>query len=357
MLDEEKEKLDKIFLGWEEIADLFEEGCSFLQKFIMKHGRLPTWSEKSEDHNTGVWLNDQRQKFRKEKMPDKEKDQLDKIFLGWEANPFEEGCSFLEKFILKHGRLPTWSEKSEDHNTGQWLSKQRQKFRKEKMLDEEKYQLDKIFKGWEEIADLFEEGCSFLQKFILKHGRLPTWKEKVEDHNTGQWLSKQRQKFRKEKMLDEEKDQLDKIFLGWEADPFEEGCSFLKKFIMKHGRLPTRSEKSENHNIGVWLNNQRKKFRKEKMPEGEKEKLDKIFLGWEEIADLFEEGCSFLKKFIMKHGRLPTWSEKSEDHNTGQWLNDQRKKFRKEKMLDEEKYQLDKIFLGWEITKSAKIEN
>ena len=210
----------------------------------------------------------------------------------------------------------------------------------------------RIIDDYKEISQLLEEldinstygwdeNYERLKEFIDKNGRFPTQKEPC-----GTWLARQRKSYREGKLSKEREAKLDDLG-DWNISKKEideqrwnENYEKLKEFVEENGRFPTQKEP-----CGSWLSTQRLSYRKGKLSEERKAKLDDLGdwnISQKEIDEQrWNENYEKLKEFVEENGRFPIYNE-----SCGVWLNHQRTCYRERKLSKERKAKLDKLGNG-----------
>lgn len=208
--------------------------------------------------------------------------------------------------------------------------------------------MDKHFSDWLDTR-LSEGGWmnnfGELKAVCTDLGRLPKGNEKM-----GLWLGRQRQKIhgkgKGKPLSDKQRKLMDKTFHGWLDTRYTEGgwmnnFEELKIIVSDLGSLPTQRE-----NMGIWLNNQRRRVRapenRKPLTDKQRKLLDDTFPKWLDTGkseggwmNNFEE----LKAVFADLGRLPKRDEKM-----GSWLTTQRQTAHGK---GNRKILMDKHFPGW----------
>ena len=210
----------------------------------------------------------------------------------------------------------------------------------------------RIIDDYKEVSQLLEEldinstygwdeNYEKLKEFIDKNGRFPTQKEPC-----GTWLARQRKSYQEGKLSKEREAKLDDLG-DWNISKKEideqrwnENYEKLKEFVEENGRFPTQKEP-----CGSWLSTQRLSYRKGKLSEERKAKLDDLGdwnISQKEIDEQrWNENYEKLKEFVEENGRFPIYNE-----SCGVWLNHQRTCYRERKLSKERKAKLDKLGNG-----------
>lgn len=166
----------------------------------------------------------------------------------------------VQNFINKYNRVP----KKHEENNG-WIVLQRMNYRKGKMSTEKSNKLEQLdCWSWGVSVDPDNWNVNYLEvfDFIQNNNRLPKQNEK-----NGDWLDRQRQKYKNQKLDVDKISNLEKLH-NWTWAPKEDTWTKqyenLKKFVKINNRLPKKREE-----LGHWIDSQKRIYKK-------KMDLDKI---------------------------------------------------------------------------------
>ena len=101
--------------------------------------------------------------------------------------------------------------------------------------------------------------------------------------------------------------------------------------------------------LGVWVNNQRRLYKKGKLPANRREMLDALGLSWDALDHRRERNFALLKQFLERvgHGNVPR-SHKEDGVKLGNWLHEQRKLYKKGKLDKSCQRRLDNLGVSWD---------
>ena len=193
-----------------------------------------------------------------------------------------------------------------------------------------------------------------LKKYMEEHGEEPDQDTEFEGLKIGSWLTAQRAAHKKGKLSKDREVLLDQLGVEWGTSWDTErswvrhmaGCS---TFFDETGKLPTQGdESSDGLKIGVWLNHQRRRFRKGHLEEDRKETLEQL-LGkvLEPQKARLERNLAAYKDYVAKAGIQPERRTVHEGVAIGNWLvNSVRPN--KDKLPTELVEKLDALGFVWE---------
>jgi superfamily II DNA or RNA helicase len=271
---------------------------------------------------------------------------------------FNKKFEIFKEFVLESKRVPTWKEKKNEINLGQWYNNsQKQKIKKGDMilLDKlshvhecVKVDLQEYLKKEKKEIKTFEESLEIFKEFVLENKRVPQQKEKKNEFNIGSWYNSQKKKIKEgdTKILDKlsQVHECVKVDLQdylkkekKEKKSFEESLEIFKEFVLENKRVPQQKEKKNEFNIGSWYSTQ-----KAKIKEGDMILLDKFSQVHECVkVDLqeylkkevtekkpFEESLEIFKEFVLENERVPRHNEKKNENNIGHWYGNQKTKIK-----------------------------
>jgi len=373
--DYRKQKLESI-QGWtwgEKRSKMliWDESYSLLRDCLKEHTKMPVMSFEYHGVKIGRWCMTQRQIYRSGKMSDKHIQQLESM-KGWmwgekrtsKLLTWDEKYKVLQNFKKEHKRVPCGTEEYDGLNIGTWCACQKENYRNGKMDNELKEKLESI-EGWtwgekqKTKPFTWDESYIILQEIVKEYNRIPRDKEYYKEYNIGFWCSHQKSIFKNNKMSDERIKKLEAIH-GWiwgekRTKPltWDENCEILRDFINNNNnRFPAQKEEHKGIKIGIWLSNQKERYKNKKLKDERKQKLEAI-QGWtwgEKKTSkplTWDANCAILHDFMNKNNnRFPAQKEEHKGIKIGVWLSNQRVIYKKNIMNNERIKKLEAIH-GW----------
>ena len=281
--EERKQKLDALG-DWsksriEVEEDSWNKNYELLKKYLEEHnGKFPPVSEPI----IGSWLDRQRQRLSEEK--NKEKIERLNALGNWKSEKKEQwnrqwnkNYELLKKYVNdNNGNFPSQKEPV----IGRWLDKQKQALKNSRLNKERKEKLDALGDWSRSLNEIneekWEEKYQLLKQYVEEHaGGFPPSSEPI----IGQWFDEQKTSLRKGKLQKERKEKLDALG-NWSKkryekfeEQWEEKFKLVKNYVEEHnGDFPRQSEQI----IGKWLTFQRTLYKKGKLSEERKQKLDAL---------------------------------------------------------------------------------
>ena len=166
-----------------------------------------------------------------------------------------------------------------------------------------------------------------------------------EDLQLGRWVFVQRYLHRDKKMTEERKRLLDSIGFAWELSTknkatWKEMYQRLVAYKKEHKRTIFPTKYKEDPQLGCWVNTQRVVYRDKKMTEERKHLLNSIGFLWElrlTTHPPWEEIYQRLVAYKKKHMHTVVPTKYKEDPQLAGWVHNQRKAYKKKKMLEKRK--------------------
>ena len=118
-----------------------------LKKYMEEHGEEPDQDTEFEGLKIGSWLTAQRAAHKKGKLSKDREVLLDQLGVEWGTSweteqSWARHMAACSTFLDDNGKLPTQGDESSDGlKIGVWLSHQRRRFRKGRLLEDRKYAL------------------------------------------------------------------------------------------------------------------------------------------------------------------------------------------------------------------------
>ena len=275
-----KERLDKLnsidFLSTI-YDDTWNNYFEALKEFKDINGRFPKINENYKDFKIGSWVQWQRAMKRDNNLSKEHLEKLESIDFIFNKTDdiWNKNLEALKEFKEKYNRLPSNAETFSNFKIGKWLSTQKMFYNKG-CLSKEK--IDKLI-SIDALYDKYERQWNItfeaLKEFKDLNGRFPTGRE---NNELVKWVSTQKQRYRKGKLLNDRKEKLESlgvVFIntGTRENQWNDNFEALKEFKDLNGRFPI---KNENNEVAVWLSNQKQRYKKGKLSNDRKEKLESL---------------------------------------------------------------------------------
>ena len=277
--------------AWDPFGAAWKAGYSHLKQYVADHGTaLVPAAHESDGYRLGAWVVQQRLLFSKSKLDEERRKKLEQL-PGWVWNTDEsrwnESLALLHAYAAKHGATAVPQRCVERGiRLGDWVTTQRSLYARG-TLEPEKQELLESVSGWswDTRSGRWEQNYSLLTEFTREHGtaRVPQRYE-VDGIKLGAWVNEQRGAYRKGVITAERRKRLESL-PGWMWDPNEEAWeaaySILKRFVREtgHAHVPSSYEDESGFRLGLWVTNQRRKYRRNVLTTERRKLLEKL-PGW-----------------------------------------------------------------------------
>ena len=166
-----------------------------------------------------------------------------------------------------------------------WVSTQRQvynKTKKGKLLPEQIKSLEGIEFEWELKQVSWDERFQQIVEYKEQNGHSRVPQRYKANPQLGQWVNKQRQHYKKNELLPEQKDRLEGIGFEWYLRlGWDERLEELKQYRQVKGDCSVPNQYDANPQLGYWVQNQRQAYKKGKLSTGQIKSLECVGFVWE----------------------------------------------------------------------------
>jgi len=366
-----------------------------LAQFVEREGHagvIQTHVEsfKGADYKLGVWVGGKRQRYKNGRISSDQIGPLEAV-PGWEWSPesvfagnFPRGLAALVQYAERegHARVPqshVETFEGAEHPLGSWVKARRETFKKGRMPSDRIGPLEAV-PGWEWHLEAdrdtrrdqaFKTGLPVLAQFVAREGHALVPFRHVEsfegaEYPLGSWVRTRRTSFKHVKLPAEQVTALE-VFPGWDWHPgpeaigheaaFHRGLAALAQFAEREGhvRVPSshvESFEGADHNLGTWVGDQRKKFKKRELYSERVAILEAFpYWVWDAKEAAFPRGLAALAQFVEREGHalVPLGHVESfegADYNLGAWVSAKRQNYKTGKLPSEQVAALE-AFPGW----------
>lgn len=211
---------------------------------------------------------------------------------------------------------------------------------------------DEWFKMYQQLLDYREQ---------FNHINVPrTDKVFVE---LGKWVSGQRSAYKKGILQSEFVSKLNEIGFDWNFTPTKRGLitwykryAELEEFCLKNGHCEVPRSKTKKSTLGNWVAFQRLYYRKGRLSKEQIGKLEELNFKWElpikggrPLHSQWEQRYLEVKNYRTLNGHINISQVDPVYKQLGRWLNDQRERRKKGKLLPEREAKLNEIGMIWNL--------
>jgi superfamily II DNA or RNA helicase len=323
-------KLDELGFDWDVLRSKWNDGYLALKKFIKREGHLFVHANHIEGgFPLGNWV--ARQRALPERCSIEQVKRLNSLNFIWDTSEYkwETGFNYLQIYKMREGHAnPAGSHIEDTYKLGSWLSKQRERHKKKTLLKSQKKRLISLGVVLLPSKDTWEVGFKHLQNYKNREGNciVPSpYKEK--GYALGRWVAHQREK--KDNLSFEQIRRLNSLDFVWSVREYfwETGFKHLQSYMEREGNSFVPDSHLENgFNLTSWVKRQRRRYKDDKMPEEEKQRLIELGFSFDPQKDKWGKNFIKLKKFYEREGHTNVKREHVEDgFSLGQWVSKLRK--------------------------------
>ena len=214
-------RLEKTAVGWQH---RYEELKAF--KEINGHCNVP--KGRTENLQLGDWVCHQRRAWRKGELSEDRKKMLDEIGFAWKlqksvSSKWQQHYEELKSFKEINGHFYVPQKYKENPALAEWVKNQRREWRRGTQGEVRKALLEQIGVNWrrgsgegESSLDIkWRQRYDELKTYAQVHGSCNVPQQSKDYFSLGQWVKAQRQTLKWGKLTEQRKDLLDQIGFSW----------------------------------------------------------------------------------------------------------------------------------------------
>ncbi len=340
----------------------WENGLKHFDKYVREHNGdvLVPKNYKDEDgFCTGNWVSNKREEYKNKILLPKRVEELNKRSFIWDVKKYDFTLKLeaIKRFISENGRLPKsmskdWYEKK----LGGFLVKERiyhnqdkvqyPKWRKDAMEEIEGF-------SWNPKEEYFLLGCKHYEDYLSKTSNfsIPKGYRTSDGFNLDSWVSAQKNKYRKNKLTDDEKDMLNRIGFCFSInnDNFDKLLKLMKEYIeVNHfdSDIP-QATIYKGENLGAFVSSMRANYKNKSISNYRKEKLESIGFIWNTKDKQWNDNLQWFTKYKKEHGGKIDISKKDSTlKHYYYWLIDQRMLYRKGQMREDRRKLFEQVIMS-----------
>ncbi len=362
LTDEQFTKLSALGMVWE-FEDAWERKFELAKEYYEQHGDLDIPATYKTDDGTclGAWYRGVRNQYNGGTLTEERRQKLESIGMQWEsvqARNWMQYYALAKKYYEEHGDLNVNANYTTPDGVklGVWISGQRQNRKKcVHITDEQIRMLDEIGMSWERSASKWDAAFDYAKAYFDEHGALDVPAEYKTDDGfaLGNWIVSQRKKHASGKLKPMQIKRLESIGMLWDVsdEQWRRGYEHAKEYFDKNGNLDAgaRYVSEDGYKLGVWLANQRTKYRADSLTDKQRELLDKLGMRWQVLRDRWQIGYEHAKAYFTLHGDLnvPSKYVCDDGYALNNWIAAQRKAYKDGKLSEERIRILRQIGMVW----------
>ncbi|MCM2535180.1 Helicase associated domain protein [Neobacillus pocheonensis] len=193
----------------------------------------------------------------------------------WEINYKE-----LVAFMMEYGSCLVSRRVNE--TLANWVFKQRQNYKKNNLSIERIEKLNAIGFIWDPYKGQWESMYNLLVHFKKENGHCNIPLRYIKNEQLGKWVNTQRQNYKNKQLTEDQIQKLNNIGFSWDPinDAWNTMFNLLKLFKEMNGHCRVPDKYKENPQLGLWVGNQRRNYKKKKLTVEQIQKLNNIGFVW-----------------------------------------------------------------------------
>lgn len=330
---------------------------ALLRKFKNKYGHSNVSIYNKPYAKLGRWVSIQRKRYWSGDLKQEYIDKLNELDFVWRYldaawyGYFEK----LKKLKEETGSCKVHYTDRENKKLGAWTANQRRKYKAGKLKQEYIDQLNSIDFIWDKKEFLWNSKYKKLIAYKDENGHCNVPCRYKNDPSLGEWVSTQRDKYKKGGMSKNKIDRLNIIGFLWDLHDVEWCRRFeeLRLFKIENGNFNVPSNDKQYPGLRDWIRRQRKKYGNNSLGQQYIDQLNSLNFAWE-VEDIFWcERFEELKNIKEKTGSCVVSYTTEENRRLGAWTVHQRKSYKSGKLKQEYIDKLNAIGFIWETNESA----
>jgi len=275
------QRLDEIGFVWDVPKAEWEQSIEQLKEFRRRHSHCNVPSNWPDNPTLASCVSNLRLKHRLGKINPGRLRQLAEIEFSFDrpTEAWDEMFRTLLTYKKLQGDCNVPAVWEPNQKLGSWVSTQRAQFRTNCLNAGRIRQLEEAGFVWDANTTEWERLYHELAAYRQANGNCLV----ATQTELGRWVYTQRQAFATDRLSTERHGRLEQLGLDWSARPrftalWEEGFAMLVQYREEHGNsdAPQRHPKR----LGLWISNQRTKFRKGQLNGDQVRRLEAIGFKW-----------------------------------------------------------------------------
>ena len=361
------DKLNAIGMVWD-LSEMWEHHFEAAKRFYEENGHLNIQAGyvTADGLKLGQWFRTMRQAHNDGTLSEDKEHRLKEIGMKWDSFIMR---NWLEKYRLakayyaEHGNSDIKSSYTTSDGTklGTWVSTQRYAYQKGTLTDEQIELLKKIDFSWDRDQTRWEKGFAFAKRFVDYGGDINALPNDymLDGFNLTRWIRQQRSRYNSNKLSQERIERLEGIGLKWVLllPKWQNAYDHAREFFLEHGDLNVYQEYEcdDGFKLGIWIVNQRTKYREGRLDTEQIAKLEAIGMIWNKNDVFWENGIAHAKAFYSEHGNLniPQKYVCSDGYHLGHWIIGIRAKYKAGNLPSDRIAELESLGIEWERKQNA----
>ncbi len=330
-------RLEAIGVVWDSLESSWESQYAALLAFKRRTGHCNVPRHYEHDPGLSFWLNRQRHAKKRGQLSADRVARLEAAGIGWSSKEasWDKRCAELQAFKETEGHCNVPYGAGPHKALGGWVAQQRSRKRKGQLRPDRVARLEALGFNWRVLisdsdwANLYEE----LVRFQAEHGHCNVPQKSATGSQLGRWLTRQRQAYTRGTLSPDRVSRLLHIGVVFDnrrpvAEFWERQLEALTAFKRKTGHCNVPYGDRRKRQLWTWLDTQRQRKRKGKMPECQRLQLESLGVVWEPVKNEWDKHYAALLEFKAQAGHCNVPPTYKANPQLGRWLSMQRRKNR-----------------------------
>lgn len=352
LLSERVARLEAVGMSWLTLHERqWEEGFSAACAYAAKHGNI---RNVTGEPRLAAWIVNQRHQYRRGRLTAEQVSRLDALGMLWEAeSQWLSRLADATRFYEENGHLniPVTYVTPQGVTLGQWYRSIKNQYRNGKLDDERRRQLEQIGMEWDSLSDrIWQQKYELAKAYASENGHLlvPVGYVTADGERLGVWVSCQREAYAKGSLSAERITMLEDIGMSWQRDRgrWENGFAHAEQYARDHGDLIVSPDyvTEDGFRLGIWIANQRQKYKKKTLKAIQIERLEAIGMCWDPARAFWENACAHATAFYRENGQwqIPSQYVCEDGFRLGAWWSNTKTRYKHGTLLS---YQLQDLEL------------
>lgn len=326
-------------------ATRWEESYESLKRYHAEHGNADVPNGWRTNRKLASWVSAQRQRRKKNAMPDEQIRLLDDIGFTWqvrERGDWEDRLAEVAAFKLEHGHCNIPVSYPANARLGRFVNAMRTQKNRGELSDDRIARLEAIGFVWastrraevkvgeESVSEAWKHRFEELRAYKQQHGDCDVPSKWDQDEPLANWVSMQRQLRKAGKLAPGRAALLEEIGFSWRADDSKRSWhtryTELVAFKNTYGHCEVSPQDPENSSLGVWVSNQRVNRKRGKLSPEQEKLLSELGFVWQigPIPKSWQDRYDELLAFRASHGHCDVSTRDNQNSSLGTWVANQR---------------------------------
>jgi|GEM_PF-1654261 len=356
-------------------ATRWEESYESLKRYHAEHGNADVPNGWRTNRKLASWVSAQRQRRKKNAMPDEQIRLLDDIGFTWqvrERGDWEDRLAEVAAFKLEHGYCNIPVHYPANLRLGRFVNAMRTQKNRGVLSEERIAKLDAIGFVWasarkaevkvgeESVSEAWKNRFEELNAYKREHGDCDVPSKWDQNEPLANWVSMQRQLRKADKLVAGRVALLEEIGFSWRANDskrsWDTRYAELVAFKNEHGHCDASTQDPENSSLGVWAANQRVNRKRGKLSPEQERLLSELGFSWQigAIQKSWQDRYAELLAFRASHGHCDVSTRDDQNSSLGTWVANQRTNRKRGKLSPAQERLLTEIGFSWQVGSAQK---